>query len=244
MLTIDHSGGLWSAETVGCEAPAEPVSDDAAADGQDAAEDVPVGATEDAPIERESLPAIDTLQPFAFTTVHSELSYGQELGLSRLWTAELDAVGRHYGPAATRTLRDEGYPVLGYELPMFGEDHAREAELLIGGTLTDYACSSTFSAAQCTATVEWMVFDRKTRTVLHTTTHDGIVRGISGHAAQIFHIALTTSLTGAMQDPAMRAALQQPASSTATHIDGALPACDRSDLTLPGDLEDLSLIHI
>lgn len=132
-------------------------------------------------------------------------------------------------------LRTQGLPVVGAESLLFGRDKTSDADLMLGGTVSNIACAPREgSPSSCRLAVDWEVYDTSEDRVIyrHRSWH-GEESGVSGSdTAQLGRRLVVGALEELISRPLFRDLLAAPSqpegrlAETAQFVPCAAPAAD------------------
>ncbi len=159
----------------------------------------------------------------------------------RLDDDRIGATGEELRILLLEHLRALGWPVLGHENLLFGQDRSAEARYVLGGEIDGLDAIAESGATGWWLTVRWEIFDRRAGTVVYSVLTHGWLPDKGGVASALdageFRTLLLSALTNALARERFAAALAPPATGrgeAGAHVVAA--TCTASPTPLPAGI--------
>lgn len=141
-------------------------------------------------------------------------------------------------------LRERGFNAVGAENLVFGSDHGAQADLMLGGTVTELTCqpSSTHSNVSCVMGVEWQVLDVASDLVVYKLLSRGRVLDAPKEPASTLGKRLVVANLASLSQRATFRRLLEPeprALPTQGYAPAKLRACKALQRAMPAASEQV-----
>lgn len=157
---------------------------------------------------------------------------------------EVGIAGEDFRVHILEDLRGRGFNAVGAENLVFGGDHGSQADMMLGGTVTQLECKSgsSYSNVSCVMGVEWQVLDVASDAVVYKVLSRGrVLDAPKAPASTLGKRLVVANLASLSQRPNFRRLLEAepPAKPTQGYAPAKLRACKAAQRAMPAASEQV-----